>query len=189
MSCDNTSTDEHTHHCLQILAGANESVQAHIAFLLSQQEDILFSPHTISFARQQQAHFLHHLELSVAHIETLIEQQQALSEIFNTLPVDPNTGLTSAHPVFFTTAVRVNEDTTRRDPPVRSAVSPPATRSRFPFYAVRRGHTTGVFHSWDAARLQVEGFPNNSHRGFHNLVDAWAYVQGLPPSPFSASSE
>ena len=189
MPSDNTSTDEHTHHCLQILAGANESVQAHIAFLLAQQEDILFSPHTISFARQQQAHFLHHLELSVAHIETLIEQQQALSEIFNTLPVDPNTGLTSAHPVVFTTAVRVNEDTTRRDPPVRSAISPPATRSRFPFYAVRRGHTTGVFHSWDAARLQVEGFPNNSHRGFHNLVDAGAYVQGLPPSPFSASSE
>jgi hypothetical protein len=112
----------------------------------------------------------------VAHIETLIEQQQALSQIFNNIPIDPNTGLPSVHTGVFTTAARVNEETTSRDPPVRSAVAPPATRSRYPFYAVRRGHTTGVFQSWDAARVQVEGFPNNAHRGFHNLIDAWAYV-------------
>jgi hypothetical protein len=125
----------------------------------------------------------------VAHIETLIAHQQALSQIFNNIPIDPNTGLPSVHTGVLTTAFCVNEETTRRDPPVRSAVAPSAQRCRFPFYAVRRGYTPGVFQSWEAARVQVEGFPNNEHRGFHNSDDAWAYVHDIPPSPFFASSD
>jgi hypothetical protein len=39
-----TSEDEHTQHCLEILADANESVQAHIAFFAQHTEDFLFSP-------------------------------------------------------------------------------------------------------------------------------------------------
>ena len=184
-----TSADEHTQHCLEILADANESVQAHIAFFAHHTEDILFSPNAISFIRQQREHFIEQLQISVAQIDALILHQQALSRIFNNTPIDPNTGLPNAHTGTVTTAFRVNEDTTRRDPPVRSAVAPPPQRSRFPFYAVRRGHTSGVFQSWEAARIQVEGFPNNAHRGFHNLDDAWAYVHNIPPPPFSASSE
>ena len=184
-----TSADEHTQHCLEILADANESVQAHIAFLAQHSEDILFSPNAISFIRQQREHFIEQLQISVAQIDALILHQQALSRIFNNTPIDPNTGLPNAHTGTVTTAFRVNEDTTRRDPPVRSAVAPPPQRSRFPFYAVRRGYTSGVFQSWEAARIQVEGFPNNAHRGFHDLDDAWAYVHNIPPPPFPASSE
>ena len=184
-----TSADEHTQHCLEILADANESVQAHIAFLAQHSEDILFSPNAISFIRQQRAHFIEQLQISVAHIDALILHQQALSRIFHNIPIDPNTGLPQGHTGVVTTAFCVNEDTTRRDPPVRSAAAPPVQRSRFPFYAVRRGYTSGVFQSWEEARAQVEGFPNNNHRGFHNLTDAWAYVHNIPPPPFSASSE
>jgi hypothetical protein len=125
----------------------------------------------------------------VAHIEALIVHQQALSRIFHNIPIDPNTGLPSVHTGVVTTAFCVNEDTTRRDPPVRSAVAPSAQRSRFPFYNVRRGYTSGVFQSWEAARVQVESFPNNDHRGFNNLHDARAYFHNIPPPPFSASSE
>ncbi len=167
-----TSADEHTQHCLEILADANESIQAHIAFFAHHTEDILFSPNAISFIRQQREHFIEQLQISVAQIDALILHQQALSRIFNNTPIDPNTGLPNAHTGPVTTAFRVNKDTTRRDPPVRSAVAPPPQRSRFPFYAVRRGYTSGVFQSWEAAHIQVEGFPNNAHRGFHNLDDA-----------------
>jgi hypothetical protein len=184
-----TSADEHTQHCLQILADANESVQAHIAFLSAHNEDILFSPNAISFIRQQREHFIDQLQISVAHIEILSAHQQALSQIFNNIPIDPSTGLPSVHIGVLTIAFCVNQETTRCDLLVRSAVAPSAQRSRFPFYAVRRGYTPGVFQSWEGARVQVEGFPNNEHRGFHNSDDAWAYVHDIPPSPFSASSE
>ena len=184
-----TSADEHNQHCLQILADANESVQAHIAFFSAHNEEILFSPTALAFIRQQQEHFIDHLQISVAHIETLIAHQQKLVQIFNNIPIDPNTGLPRVHTDALTTAVRVTEENTRSVPPVRSAVAPPAQRSKFTFYAVRRGHSTGVFHSWEAARIQVDGFSNNEHRGFNNLTDAWAYIHGIPPSPFPASPE
>jgi hypothetical protein len=113
---------------------------AHIAFLTQHTEDILFSPNAISFIRQQREHFIEQLQISVAHIEALIVHQQALSRIFNNIPIDPNTGPPSVHTGVVTTAFCVNEDTTRRDPPVRSTVAPSAQRSRFQFYAVRRGY-------------------------------------------------
>ncbi len=114
---------------LEILADANESVQAHIAFLAQHTEDILFSPNAISFIRQQREPFIEQLQISVAHIEALILH---LSRIFNNTPIDPNTGLPSVHTGVVTTAFCVNEDTTRRDPPVRSAVAPSPTTLQIP---------------------------------------------------------
>jgi hypothetical protein len=117
---------------LEILADANESVQAHIAFFAQHTEDILFSPNAISFIRQQREHFIEQLQISVAQIDALILHQQALSRIFNNITVDPNTGLPSVHTGVVTTAFCVNEDTTRRDPPVRSAVTPSPQRPQIP---------------------------------------------------------
>ena len=61
MSRDNpaaTTAEDHTQHCLQILADVNLSVQAHDASLYAHGEDLLFSPREISFITQQREQFI-----------------------------------------------------------------------------------------------------------------------------------
>jgi hypothetical protein len=184
-----TRADEHTEHCLQILADAQLAVQAHSAFISAHREEVLFSPRDVSFITQQREHFIEQLQIFGTHIDNLIAHQQALFKVFHDIPIDPNTGLPRHHTGVPIIAFRVPAETICRDTPVRSAVTSPVQHSRFSYYAVRRGHSTGVFQSWEAAREQVHGFPNNEHRGFNNLNDAWAYIHGIPPSPFPASPE
>jgi hypothetical protein len=180
-----TTAEDHTQHCLQILADANLFVQAHAAFLSAHGEDLLFSPRDISFITQQRKQFIEQLQISVTQIESLIAHQQTLFKIFHGISVDPNTGLPIAHTDVLTTAYRVPDAPTVREPPGHGPTPP----SRFQFYAVRRGHITGVFQSWADAREQIHGFPNNEHRGFQDLNDAWAYVHGIPPAPFGSSPQ
>jgi hypothetical protein len=180
-----TPPQKTTQHCLQILADVNLSVQEHGAFFSAHGEDLPFSPRDISFITQQREQFIEQLQISVTQIEALIAHQQTLFKIFHDISVDPNTGLQIARTEVLPTAYRVPDAPTVRQPPGQGPTPP----SRFQFYVVRRGHTTGVFQSWADAREQVHGFPNNEHRGFQDLNDAWAYVHEIPPAPFPSSSQ
>jgi hypothetical protein len=44
-------------------------------------------------------------------------------------------------------------------------------QGRFPFYAVRRGRTTGIFNCWADCHRSVNR-TSNEYRGFHNIDDA-----------------
>jgi hypothetical protein len=46
------------------------------------------------------------------------------------------------------------------------------------FYAVARGHNTGIFRSWEEARPQVEGFSGALHKGFGSREEAARWMNG-----------
>ncbi|QHO59426.1 Ribonuclease [Arachis hypogaea] len=54
---------------------------------------------------------------------------------------------------------------------------------RFPFYAVRRGRVPGIYKSWEECEHQVKGFRNNEHRGFHDLLEALAWLRSAASPP------
>ena len=46
------------------------------------------------------------------------------------------------------------------------------------YYAVKRGKTPGIYHSWDDCRAQVEGYSGALYKGFAAMEEAEAYLQG-----------
>ena len=54
-------------------------------------------------------------------------------------------------------------------------------QGRFPFYAVRRGRTTGIFNCWADCHRSVNRI-SNEYRGFHNIDDALKYINQAPLS-------
>ena len=166
-----TDTAEYIERCEALLVAANLLVQSHNEFFREATSGL--TPRDQAFHLQQREHFLDHLQESVVQLESIIEHQQALAAIFHGRPLNPNTGLPIVYPSVIPTAHLVSSTYTAQ--PAR-------------FYAVRRGHTTGVFDTWDEARAQVDGFPNNQHRRFNSLDEAWSYVHGIPPSPFHPAS-
>ena len=46
------------------------------------------------------------------------------------------------------------------------------------YYAVRKGHTPGVYKTWDECKSQVNGFSGAEYKSFTNPVDAENYVNG-----------
>lgn len=51
------------------------------------------------------------------------------------------------------------------------------------FYAVRRGHKTGIFTEWfgpGGAQLQIKGFPGAVYRGFPTHLEAKAFLEAAP---------
>ncbi len=46
------------------------------------------------------------------------------------------------------------------------------------YYAVRKGRKPGIYTSWEEAEKQVKGFSNPDYKGFENLQDAKAYMNG-----------
>jgi len=57
------------------------------------------------------------------------------------------------------------------------------------YYAVRRGHKTGIYTEWfgpEGAQVQIKGFPGAQYRGFPTMEEAKAFLQeSLPPSQAS----
>ena len=53
--------------------------------------------------------------------------------------------------------------------------TPHQRKRRYNYYAVRKGHTRGIFESWEECRPEVEGIANE-FKGFKNLSDAQAYL-------------
>ena len=166
-----TDTVEYIERCEALLSAANLLVQSHNEFFREATDGL--TPRDQAFHLQQREHFFDHLQYSVVQLESVIEHQQALAAIFHGRPLNPNTGLPIVYPSVIPTAHLVSSTYTAQ--PTR-------------FYAVRRGHNTGVFDTWDEAREQVDGFPDNQHRRFNNLDEAWFYVRGIPPSPFLPAS-
>ncbi|AUF83763.1 RNase H [Mesoplasma syrphidae] len=55
------------------------------------------------------------------------------------------------------------------------------------FYAVKRGHKTGVFESWDECFKSVNGYSGAIYKSFANPKDAWDFLRN-PKSPAKVSS-
>lgn len=45
------------------------------------------------------------------------------------------------------------------------------------FYAIKVGHQTGIFTSWDECKRLVEGYPNAKYKGFSTLKEAQNYMK------------
>lgn len=43
-------------------------------------------------------------------------------------------------------------------------------------YAVRKGHSVGIFESWEACKVAVEGFSGAEYKGFSNREEAEGYL-------------
>ena len=43
-------------------------------------------------------------------------------------------------------------------------------------YAVRKGHKTGLFESWEECKAAVDGFPGAEYKGFTTRAEAFAYL-------------
>jgi hypothetical protein len=52
-------------------------------------------------------------------------------------------------------------------------------QGRFPFYAVRRGRTTGIYNCWADCNRSVNRTANE-YRGFYNIHDALEYINQTP---------
>lgn len=50
------------------------------------------------------------------------------------------------------------------------------------FYAVKKGRTPGVYRTWDAAKKQVDGFPNAEYKSFSKVTDATDYLDWDQPT-------
>lgn len=44
------------------------------------------------------------------------------------------------------------------------------------FYAVKKGRTTGIFHTWDECKTQVSGFPGAVYKSFSTAEEAAQYL-------------
>jgi viroplasmin and RNaseH domain-containing protein len=46
------------------------------------------------------------------------------------------------------------------------------------WYAVRKGHHTGIFESWDDCKQAIDGFSGAQYKSFKSAADAQAYLTG-----------
>lgn len=46
------------------------------------------------------------------------------------------------------------------------------------FYAVKEGHTTGIFTSWEECKVAIEGYPKSIHKSFSTIDEAKAFLVG-----------
>jgi len=47
------------------------------------------------------------------------------------------------------------------------------------FYAVAKGHKTGVFTSWNECKIQIDGFENPIYKKFDNIEDATEFIDDI----------
>ena len=45
------------------------------------------------------------------------------------------------------------------------------------FYAVRKGHSVGLFESWEVCKNSVDGFPGAEYKGFTSREEAVDYLE------------
>ena len=50
------------------------------------------------------------------------------------------------------------------------------------FYAVRKGHSVGIFESWEACKAAVDGFSGAEYKGFTSRAEAEVYLGVVAPS-------
>jgi hypothetical protein len=158
----------------------NDLIDAHLTTLTQEQVAVFDPSHPHSLLlRVLHEQFTEHLEQQLHSLRQYTTHEQLLIHQFvgNSPPHHPNT-------------THTNSPNHNRDPDPnpnlnsnqRNTNSPPRRR-RYLCYAVRKGRTRGIFHSWDGCRLQVEGIANE-FKGFIDLHDAQAYLD--PPHASSA---
>jgi hypothetical protein len=139
-------TAEFIERCEAFLSVAHDLVLEHIESTRTATNGL--SPRDQAFTLQQRAQFLDHLQVSVGHLESLIEHQEALTAIFHERPLNPHTGLPIFYPAVIPTAHRVPLDCSAETlQPPRLHAAPRSHTTGVVHYAVRRGRTTGVFQS------------------------------------------
>ncbi len=47
------------------------------------------------------------------------------------------------------------------------------------YYAVKIGKTPGVYLSWDDCKAMVDGYPGAKYKGFSNIAEAEAFLEGV----------
>lgn len=52
-----------------------------------------------------------------------------------------------------------------------------AKNKRKKYYAVAKGHKTGVYNSWEDCKEQVSGYSKNQYKGFRTKSEAEDYIQ------------
>ena len=52
-------------------------------------------------------------------------------------------------------------------------------------YAVRKGHRTGIFETWDECKAAVDGFSGAEYKGFPNRAEAEVYLFGETTSKYT----
>lgn len=65
----------------------------------------------------------------------------------------------------------------------------PMKKQKSRYYAVWKGHQTGIFDSWEHCRKQVEGFAGAQYKGFQTLSEAKAALAENPWEHFRKSRE
>jgi hypothetical protein len=60
--------------------------------------------------------------------------------------------------------------------------------TKYQYYAVAVGRTTGIFASWWEARDSVKGFPNNCSKGFRTRAEAEAWLATKTVTPAAPAS-
>ena len=50
------------------------------------------------------------------------------------------------------------------------------------FYAVKKGRQPGVYRTWEAAKKQVDGYPNAEYKSFTKVTDATEYLAWDQPT-------
>mmetsp|Transcript_39514 Transcript_39514/g.95567 ORF Transcript_39514/g.95567 Transcript_39514/m.95567 type:complete len:151 (+) Transcript_39514:56-508(+) len=63
-----------------------------------------------------------------------------------------------------------------------------AKNKRKKYYAVAKGHKSGVYNSWGDCKEQVDGYSRNQYRGFATESEAKDYVQKYSDTSNTASS-
>ncbi len=96
---------EHTQRCDHLLAETHPLVQTHNEFLELSTEGL--SPQDVELISKQRVHFLDHIRISVGHLESLIEHQQALVNIISRPSGELSTGVPVVYPDELPTAHRV----------------------------------------------------------------------------------
>ena len=136
------------------LAAQHTSLLADIEVGLPQHETTIFT------LRQQ---FEAHIRFLRINLESYIALQLSITNSLQEQPPLSDPVQAIAYPL----------------PPVPFDTPLTSRQGRFPFYAVRRGRTTGVFNCWADCHRSVDRI-SNEYRGFHTLDQAVAYISQRP---------
>ncbi len=117
---------------------------------------------TISALRQQ---FDAHIRFLRINLESYIALQLSIANALHEQQSSSDPVQATAYPI----------------PPAPFDTPHTSRQGRFPFYAVRRGRTPGIFNCWADCHRSVDRTPNE-YCGFHNIDDALNYINQAPLS-------
>ena len=141
-----------------------ELIAEHLEHLVHAEQEFPEHHATIANLTHQ---FERHLTILVAAVETYSTLQQTiLHDLRELIPTAD--------------AVAVHDPSSIPPSPFNLGPVPTSTSSsirvgRFPFYAVRKGRTIGIFNNWSDCYQSTNGVPNQ-FKGFHSRHDAQQYL-------------